>query len=100
MDITKAKPGTIVRAHFSRQKYLVISHPVVIRKIQHLIKVVPISERTDNNLCEEQKRLLMPNHAATRDTICLHAQNILKCDQVDFVERLNDSLADYVVKNM
>ncbi|WP_406602170.1 hypothetical protein [Lactobacillus helveticus] len=42
----------------------------------------------------------MPNHAATRGTICLHAQNILNCDQVDFVERLNDSLADYVVKNM
>lgn len=60
MDITKAKPGTIVRAHFSRQKYLVISHPVVIQTIQHLIKVVPISERTDNNLCEEQKHLLMP----------------------------------------
>lgn len=100
MDIRKATPGTIVRAHFTNQKYLVISNPVVIRTIQHLVKVVPISDKTDNHLCKHERHILMPNYAKTKGTICLHAQNILNCDQVEFVERLNGSLADYVVQNI
>lgn len=100
MNIKYTKPGTIVKAHFSRQKYLVISYPVVIRTLQNLIKVVPISETIGNSPCQHQKHILVPQYAKTKGAICLHAQNILNCDQVDFVEKLNDSLADYVIQNV
>ncbi|RVU70481.1 MULTISPECIES: hypothetical protein [Lactobacillus] len=100
IDSSKFRPGTIVKTHFSRQRYLVISTPVVVRGIQVLIKVVPIAEKIDNEVCKNGHHLLMPSNAKTKGTICLHMQDTLNCDQLEFVERLNDSLADYVVQNM
>lgn len=95
MNTANLKTGTVVKTQFSKKKYLVISHPVVIRAIQKLIKVVPISDK----ICNHGSHLLMPESAKTRGNICMHQQDTLNCDQLEFVEYVDKKIAEQVVQN-
>lgn len=97
MNTKNLKTGTVVKSQFSKKKYLIISHPVVVRAIQKLIKAVPIS---DKESCKKGKHMTMPRQAKTQGVICMHEQDTLNCEQLEFVERLDKDLANSVIQKI
>lgn len=90
-------PGSIISHRQTNQRYLVVSIPMLLRSLQKVVKVIPINKDMNCQECSKQDHLPIPTYLQTKGILCLHKEDKINCQDINFVERLNDKLTNYVL---
>lgn len=92
-------PGAIVKPKYGDTHFLVVSMPLVVRTLNQ-VKVVPIAENLKDLMCDKLPHIIVPSNLATKGVICLHHEEVAFCDDVHYVERINDKLLTYIMSQL
>ena len=93
-------PGSLIINKFDAKPYLVLSLPSLSRPLRQVIKVAPIERDLLAMKCNKAKHIVLPTTAKIKGIICLHQEKTLNCNDLQFVDKLNDPLLTYVLSQV
>lgn len=93
-------PGSLIINKSDAKPYLVLSLPSLLRPLRQVIKVAPIERDLLAMKCDKAKHIVLPTTAKIKGIICLHQEKILNCNNLQFVDKLNDPLLTYVLSQV
>lgn len=93
-------PGSLIINKSDAKPYLVLSLPSLLRPFRQVIKVAPIERDLLAMKCNKAKHIVLPTTAKIKGIICLHQEKTLNCNNLQFVDKLNDPLLTYVLSQI
>ena len=93
-------PGSLIINKSDAKPYLVLSLPSLSRSLRQVIKVAPIERDLLAMKCNKAKHIVLPTTAKIKGIICLHQEKTLNCNNLQFVDKLNDPLLTYVLSQV
>ena len=93
-------PGSLIINKSDAKPYLILSLPRPLRPLKQVIKVAPIERDLLEMKCNKAKHIILPTTAKIKGIICLHQEKNLNCNDLQFVDKLNDPLLTYVLSQV
>lgn len=90
-------PGSLIINKSDAKPYLVLSLPSLLQPLRQVIKVAPIERDLLAMKCNKAKHIVLPTTVKIKGIICLHQEKTLNCNDLQFVDKLNDPLLTYVL---